>query len=131
MQAELEEAAEGQVADQEGGELVAAGRIHVAVGVALLDVAPIEVVVLLVEARSLADHLQFRIALEDAPLLAVRAEVGDRYARGDAGGAMLAVRTIEMVAAAAEATSDSEAYSCVSMGWLGSRNRVVACSSGR
>lgn len=103
MQAELEEAAEGQVADQEGGELVAAGRIHVAVGVALLDVAPIEVVVLLVEARSLADHLQFRIALEDAPLLAVRAEVGDRYARGDAGGAMLAVRTIEMVAAAAEA----------------------------
>lgn len=27
MQAELEEAAEGQVADQEGGELVAAGRI--------------------------------------------------------------------------------------------------------
>lgn len=103
MQAELEEAAEGQVADQEGGELVAAGRIHVAVGVALLDVAPIEVVVLLVEARSLADHLQFRIALEDAPLLAVRAEAGDRYARGDAGGAMLAVRTIEMVAAAAEA----------------------------
>ncbi|MNE42392.1 hypothetical protein D3C80_1365150 [compost metagenome] len=103
MQAEFVEAAERQVADQEGGELVATWRVHVAIGVALLDVAHVQRVVLLGEGRAPLEYFEVAVAFDDALLLAVGLERGDRNARGDAGSAVLAVGAVEMFAATPEA----------------------------
>lgn len=102
MQVEFEEVVEGQVVDQEGGELVVVGWIYVVVGVVLFDVVLIEVVVFFVEVWLFVDYLQFCIVFEDVLLLVVWVEVGDWYVCGDVGGVMLVVWMIEMVVVVVE-----------------------------
>src|SRR5690606_4186517 len=91
-----------QVANQEGLELLAAGGVHVAVGMALFDVARIEAVDLFVEMRRGAGDLQVRVALEDPPLLAIGGEALDRNAGGNARIAVLAMGAVQVIAAAPE-----------------------------
>ncbi len=70
---------------------------------ALLDVALIKIEILLSEHRLGAAHLNVGIALQNALLLSVRYEQVHGDARGHASAAVLAVRAIKMIAAAAKA----------------------------
>src|SRR5690606_21289211 len=102
FQAKLVKAAEGQIANQERLELVAAGWIHVSIGMPLLDVVRVKRVILLAEAGTHAGHRQVGITLQDAPLLSIEADAFGWNARWNAGCAALAMRAIKMIAAAPE-----------------------------
>src|SRR5690606_15781389 len=102
FQAKLVEAAEGQIANQERLELVAAGWIHVSIGMPLLDVVRVKRVILLAEAGTHAGHRQVGITPQDAPLLSIEADAFGWNARWNAGCAALAMRAIKMIATAPE-----------------------------
>nr|GFB95709.1 hypothetical protein [Tanacetum cinerariifolium] len=91
-----------RVPDQKRGKLITAGWKHVAIGVALLDVALVEIEILFAEMRFDAGHFQVDVALENTFLLAIRHEQPDRNSRRHAGTAILAVRTVQMIATAAK-----------------------------
>src|SRR3989344_643902 len=101
--AEFIETRKSQITHQKGRKLFAVGRVHIAISVPLLNVAHVQRVILFGKYRAHQANLNVLITLKNAPLLAIRAELRGRDARWDAGGATLAVRAIEVVAAATKA----------------------------
>src|SRR3989338_1679495 len=101
--AEFIETRKSQITHQKGRKLFAVGWVHIAIGMPLLNVAYVQRVILFGKCRAHQAYLNVLVALKDAPLLAIRAELRGRNARRDASRAALTMWAIEVVAAAAKA----------------------------
>ena len=90
------------VTGEKAGELLLGGREHVAVAVALVDIAGVEAVDFPGVARRFLADRQIAVALDQPAVTTAGPEIRHPHPGRDAGLAALAVRPVEVIAAAAE-----------------------------